>query len=189
MTRGNQLVFGRFRIDAPEQTLWKGRRRLRITPKSLALLQYLARHAGRLVTKEELLNTIWADTHVGAGVLKNCVAEVRRVLGDPPNAPRFIEAVPRRGYRFVASVGVGNLPVPLTSFVGREREFVEVTRLLGEGRLVSLWGPAGVGKTRLAIQVASYLQSEMPHGVWWIDLSPLVDPSLVEVTEDGSSFL
>ena len=178
----NQLVFGRFRIDASEQTLWKGRRRLRITPKSLALLQYLARHAGRLIAKEELLDAIWADTHVGPGVLKNCVAEIRHALGDSANAPRFIEAVPRRGYRFVALVGIGNLPVPLTSFVGRDQELAEVTRLLGDGRLVSIWGPAGVGKTRLAIQVASHLQSEVPHGVWWIDLSPLVDPSLVAHT-------
>lgn len=72
-----------------------------------------------------------------------------------------------------------NLPTPLTSFVGRERESAELKSLLGRGRLVTLTGIGGVGKTRLALAVA---RDGLPHftdGVWWIDLAPLVDPSLV----------
>lgn len=178
----NLIVFGSFRIDASAQTLWNGTRRLKITTKSLALLQYLVRNAGRVVTKEELLDVIWSDTHVNVGIIKTCVAEIRRVLGDNAESPRFIEAVRRRGYRFIASVGVGDLPVPLTSFVGRESELPRLRHLLEYGRLVTLRGPAGVGKTRLAIEVASRIITDMPYGVWWVDLSPVVDPGLLPQT-------
>jgi non-specific serine/threonine protein kinase len=174
-----ELVFGSFRIDIPEQLLWKGAVRLKITPKSFAVLTYLAQRAGTLVTKEELHGAIWTDTHVGASSLKTCIAEIRRVLGDTAEAPDFIEAVPRRGYRFIALVGVSNLPAPLTSFVGRAGERSGVTHLLDEGRLVTIWGPAGVGKTRLAMEIARDLMPAMPHGVWWVDLSPLFDSNLV----------
>src|SRR2546428_5652711 len=102
------LVFGPFQIDPTERCLRKGGERLTVTPKGLALLEYLVRRAGGLVTKQELLEAIWPDTHVSEGVLKARVAELRRVLGDTADAPRFIQAARGRGYRFVASVGVGD---------------------------------------------------------------------------------
>lgn len=177
-----ELVFGPFRISVSEQVLWRGPERLKITPKSLAVLQHLVQRAGTVVSKAELYDAVWTDTHVEAGSLKTCVAKIRRVLGDTADASRFIEAVPGRGYRFIAPVGISNLPVSLTSFVGRSAERAGVKRLLGEGRLVTVWGPAGVGKTRLAIEVARDLLSEMPHGVWWIDFSPISEPDLIAPT-------
>src|SRR5688500_16167234 len=73
-----------------------------------------------------------------------------------------------------------NLPAPLSSFVGREREIAEVTRVLAGGaRLVTLTGPGGAGKTRLALQVAARLLPAFPDGVWVADLAPLTDAALV----------
>ena len=72
-----------------------------------------------------------------------------------------------------------NLPVPVTSFVGRARETAEVTRLLGTTRLLMLTGPGGVGKTRLALQVAADIVDTFPDGVWLVELAPLADPALV----------
>ncbi len=72
-----------------------------------------------------------------------------------------------------------NLPVQLTSFIGREKERVEVKRLLGVNRLVTLVGSGGSGKTRLALEVASDLSGEYPQGVWFADLSGLNDPAMV----------
>ena len=74
---------------------------------------------------------------------------------------------------------VDNLPLELSSFVGRERELAEVERLLGGTRLVTLSGPGGAGKTRLALAVAQDLVEEFRDGVWLVELAPLSDPDLV----------
>jgi predicted ATPase/class 3 adenylate cyclase len=72
-----------------------------------------------------------------------------------------------------------NLPPQRTSFVGREREVAEVTSLLAETRLLTLTGPGGTGKTRLALKVAADLLDRFSDGVFFADLSPIVDPALV----------
>jgi predicted ATPase/DNA-binding CsgD family transcriptional regulator len=72
-----------------------------------------------------------------------------------------------------------NLPAPPTSFVGRERELTEVGRLLVDHRLVTLTGPGGCGKTRLALRVASGVLERFPDGAWWVGVASLRDPELV----------
>ncbi|MGH9198551.1 MAG: ATP-binding protein, partial [Acidimicrobiia bacterium] len=72
-----------------------------------------------------------------------------------------------------------NLPLQLTSFVGRENEIAQVTSLLDSARLVTITGAGGCGKTRLALQVAAELLEEYPDGVWLVDLAPISDPDLV----------
>jgi non-specific serine/threonine protein kinase len=76
-----------------------------------------------------------------------------------------------------------NLPsLELTSFIGREREMREVSGLLADARLVTLMGPGGTGKTRLALQTAADLSEQFPHGVWLVELAPLSDPASVVQT-------
>ncbi len=72
-----------------------------------------------------------------------------------------------------------NIPVPLTSFVGRDKEVQEIIRLLSTVRLLALTGPGGVGKTRLAIQAADKVQSKFKDGVRWVELASLSDPDLL----------
>jgi predicted ATPase/class 3 adenylate cyclase len=72
-----------------------------------------------------------------------------------------------------------NLPVPSTPFLGRERELAEVVGLLGGTRLLTLTGPGGTGKTRLAAQAAGLASDGYPDGVWWVPLAALRDPALV----------
>ncbi|MFZ6031333.1 MAG: tetratricopeptide repeat protein [Chloroflexota bacterium] len=74
---------------------------------------------------------------------------------------------------------VHNLPVQLTSFVGREKELAEARRLLETARLLTLSGVGGTGKTRLAIQMGHVLLDVFPDGVWLVELAPLADPALV----------
>jgi predicted ATPase len=75
-----------------------------------------------------------------------------------------------------------NLPRPASSFVGRGREVAQLTTLLRDARLVTLTGPGGSGKTRLAIEAASELVGEVLHGVFWVGLATVRDPDLVEPT-------
>jgi hypothetical protein len=72
-----------------------------------------------------------------------------------------------------------NLPAPLTSFVGRERELAEVGRLLDSTRLLTLTGAGGVGKTRLSLQVGAALQQAFADGMWLVELAALAEPTLV----------
>jgi predicted ATPase/DNA-binding SARP family transcriptional activator len=75
-----------------------------------------------------------------------------------------------------------NLPVPLTDLVGRAEAVAEVRRLLGSGRLVTLIGPGGVGKTRLAVETAAQLVDRFPDGVWLVELAGLGRPGNQDVT-------
>src|SRR5207244_3598104 len=72
-----------------------------------------------------------------------------------------------------------NLPLQVTSFVGRERELAEVKKLLANSRLLTLLGVGGIGKTRLSLQVAADLMDDYPDGVWFVELAPLTDALLV----------
>jgi len=75
-----------------------------------------------------------------------------------------------------------NIPIPLTSFIGREKVLKDVAELLSKSRLVTLTGSGGVGKTRLATQVTADVLQQFPHGVWFLDLAPLNDPALLPNT-------
>jgi predicted ATPase/DNA-binding SARP family transcriptional activator len=75
-----------------------------------------------------------------------------------------------------------NIPIPLTSFIGREKELKEVAGLISKSRLVTLTGSGGVGKTRLAIQVVADVLERFPDGVWFLDLAPLNNAELVPST-------
>jgi len=82
-----------------------------------------------------------------------------------------------------APLAPNNLPVQLTNFIGREAELAEVRQLLrGGARLVTLTGPGGTGKTRLALEAAVGLLAAFPDGVWWVELAPLTDPALIAQT-------
>ena len=72
-----------------------------------------------------------------------------------------------------------NVPAEISTFIGRETELAEVMRLLGGSRLLTLTGPGGAGKTRLALAAATELIGAFDDGPWVVDLAPLIDPSLV----------
>jgi predicted ATPase/class 3 adenylate cyclase/DNA-binding CsgD family transcriptional regulator len=80
------------------------------------------------------------------------------------------------------SVGAHNLPVQLTSFVGRDRQIKDLRQLLADNRLVTLTGAGGAGKTRLAVEIAARIAPEFRDGVWCVDLAPVTHPGVVPVT-------
>jgi non-specific serine/threonine protein kinase len=83
------------------------------------------------------------------------------------------------GFSRAAERPADNLPLGLSSFIGREREIAEVQGLIAATRLLTLCGPGGAGKTRLALAVAAGLVEKFEDGVWWVELAPLSDPELV----------
>jgi predicted ATPase/class 3 adenylate cyclase/DNA-binding CsgD family transcriptional regulator len=80
------------------------------------------------------------------------------------------------------SVDLHHLPKHITTFVGRTAQIAEVRELLGQDRLVTLTGAGGIGKTRLAVQVATQIAAEFADGAWCVDLAPITDSGLVPVT-------
>jgi len=98
------FTFGEFRLDAVSGHLYRGDDAVPLTPKAFAVLHHLVSHAGRLISKAELIETVWPGVFVGDAVLKSSVREVRKALGDDPQQPRYIETAHRRGYRLIATV-------------------------------------------------------------------------------------
>ena len=98
------LEFGDIRVDLRLQTVTRAGEPVALEPKTYEVLQYLLAHRERLVTKEELLDTVWKDVFVTPNVLTRAIAQLRRGLGDDAHEPSYIETVARRGYRFVATV-------------------------------------------------------------------------------------
>jgi predicted ATPase/class 3 adenylate cyclase len=92
------------------------------------------------------------------------------------NAPEIPQDFPALE---TSSAHPNNLPVQLTSFIGREKEIADIVELLSEHRLVTLTGSGGVGKTRLSVQAVGEMLVEFPYGIWLVDLTPLSDPDLV----------
>jgi DNA-binding winged helix-turn-helix (wHTH) protein len=155
------LVFSTFCLDLDNERLQNGTDVVKLKPKAFAVLRYLVERPRVLVTKDELMNALWGETHVGDGVLKTQLNELRRALGDDVHSPSFIETVSRRGYRFVAEVKRARHATrpqggaaPRTIMVGREPELELLgeaweSSLRGERRIVFMTGEAGLGKSFL----------------------------------------
>jgi DNA-binding winged helix-turn-helix (wHTH) protein len=158
------LIFKPFCLDVGNERLWGGQEALHLTHKAFAVLLYLTEHAGQLVTKDELLEVVWSQTHVSEAALAVCIREIRQAVGDNPRTPRFIETVHGRGYRFMAPVTVADRlpasppplvpPSPPPLLVGREGECAQMQRWLakavqGERQVGFVTGEPGIGKTTL----------------------------------------
>jgi TolB-like protein/cytochrome c-type biogenesis protein CcmH/NrfG len=103
------LTFGRYRLE-PRGGLMSGTRPVRLTPKALALLCYMAGRPGEVITKEELFAAVWPEVTVGDAALVTCIQELRKALGDDARRPHYIETLHRRGYRFIGKLAAGRLP-------------------------------------------------------------------------------
>src|SRR5262245_50365155 len=110
--RENRLYeFGDFQLDASARLLSRRGATVPLTPKAMDLLLALVEQPGHLLDKETLYKAVWRDTFVEDNNLADSIFKLRRALEDGEKAPRFIETIPKRGYRFVAEVRtVGALP-------------------------------------------------------------------------------
>lgn len=93
---------GEFSFDTEQNILLHEGKPISLTPKMLELLRVLVENHGRILKKDDLLETVWADSFVEEGNLKFTINQLRKVLGDDAHNPQYIETIPRRGYRFIA---------------------------------------------------------------------------------------
>jgi non-specific serine/threonine protein kinase len=158
---------------------------------AIAYAQRLLRHDPLREDTYRALMRLHAACGDRAGVLRvyhTCASVLERELGVEPSAAtrdayeHALKAEVLERPVLVSQPATTNLPAQLTSFVGRERELAELTRLLSSTHLLTLTGPGGTGKTRLALEMAMNLLGEYPHGVWLVELAPLADPTLVAQT-------
>lgn len=158
--------FESYVLDTSNACLWRGGVQILLPPKPFEVLRYLVEHPGRLVTHDELLDALWPETYVQPQVLRTYVLELRKVLGDEADRPRFIQTQPKRGYRFVATVteraaAETSAPAALAAsagtpagIVGRDAELARLRSTLreldrSERRIVFITGETGIGKTAL----------------------------------------
>lgn len=107
--------FDEFRLDAEKKCLWHSDTLVSLTPKALETLLVLIKHRGDVVSKDDLLNEVWADTFVEESTLSQNILTLRKTLGAFEKDKQFIVTVPRRGFRFIAEV---------KEFVGDEAVFI-----------------------------------------------------------------
>src|SRR5215469_2254690 len=98
--------FAEFELNEADFCLSRAGQRIPLEPKALRVLTLLVSRAGRLVEKQELLESVWPNTFVEENTLTRTVGILRRELGDDSRNPKLIETVPTRGYRFIAPVEV-----------------------------------------------------------------------------------
>jgi DNA-binding winged helix-turn-helix (wHTH) protein len=102
------LRIGDWRVDPDLDEVSRGGQTIRLEPRTMRLLLYLAAHGGRVVDVQHLLDEVWPNVIVTQGSVYQAVAELRRTLGDDSEHPSYIENLPRRGYRLIAQVAPWN---------------------------------------------------------------------------------
>jgi DNA-binding winged helix-turn-helix (wHTH) protein/tetratricopeptide (TPR) repeat protein len=170
----NQIEFGPFRLDPDNALLKRGNQSLELAPKAFAVLCHLAQRPGQLITKNDLLDAVWGHRFVSESVLKTAINAIRGALTDNPRQPTYIETVARRGYRFIATIGVSVLSAELAPAAARPRLIGRAAALAalaahleavgrGDKRVVLVAGEAGIGKSTL---IERFAQQAWAAGMW-----------------------
>ncbi len=166
-----------------------------LPPRLMAVLTCLVDEAGATVSRQTFGEKVWAPSIVTDDALNRSILKLRKALGDQDSPHRFIETVPRRGYRLVAQVrpylpepadapapkASNNLPPQRSSFIGRGLEVEHVLSMMDAAPLVTLTGVGGVGKTRLSLAVAGQAleQGGFRDGGFFVELSAHEDAAMV----------
>ena len=197
--------FDSFELRPAQRLLLGDGAPLAVGARAYDLLLVLIEHRDRVVSHEELLNVVWPRLVVDENNLRQHVSSLRKLLG-----AHAVLTVPGRGYRFgrmldesitalpaktptsavpadlPRSVAVNNLPANKPTLIGREEDLAAVLALLRRTHLLTLVGAGGVGKTRMALEVADIVTPDFPDGVCIVELAPVTDASLVIGTVAGA---
>lgn len=189
-------TFASYRLVPSRRLLLSGPRTLKLGGRAFEVLLALIERRERTVPKRELVDLVWPRLVVEENNLQVQVTALRKLLGHDA-----IATIPGRGYRFALPVAIEgdgppehttdivgdarvvnprtNLPNWLPPLFGRDEAISALLMSLDQHALVTVAGPAGVGKSRLAQRAATLRSPYAPGGVWWIDLCALTDPGLL----------
>lgn len=179
----SRYVFGDFELRPSERQVLIDGAPVALGSRAFDLLMALIERRARVVPVGELFELVWPGRVVEENNIRQQVAALRKALG--PNA---VLTVPGRGYRFglepSAPAGTvsrvsDNLPGSVSPLVGRDDDLSALQAAVPTAPLLTLVGVGGVGKTRLALEVARLLRGRFADGIWLIELGPLADPALV----------
>jgi predicted ATPase/DNA-binding winged helix-turn-helix (wHTH) protein len=196
------IAFGRFQVWPDRRDLLADHEPIKLGGRAFDVLMALIEVPGAVVSRDALKARAWPNRTVEDNNLAAQIVALRKALG-PEHG--LIRTVAGRGYQFtgetrilpaatdeapeVATVEAAkaiqaptNLPEQMTELIGREKELAEVVALLAADRFVSLTGPGGIGKTRLALAAARQLLPGFADGVWIAEFSAIADPGLVATT-------
>lgn len=183
----NVLRFGRFRLLLNERALFEEDKPVRIGGRALEILIALIERPGQLLSQDDLMKRVWPNVFVQPSNLTVQIAALRRALKDGQDGARWIVNTVGRGYAFAGPLvrertrayvadppggnSLGNLPSSLAPLIGRDACVVNLKEALSLGRLITVVGPAGVGKTALALAAAHEAASDLNRDACFIDLT------------------
>jgi DNA-binding winged helix-turn-helix (wHTH) protein len=187
------VEFGRFQVVRDRRELLADGQPVELGGRAFDTLVALIDARGTVLGKDELMSRVWPDRVVEENNLAAQISTLRKAFGADRD---LIQTVAGRGYQFTGEVRKasaaarllrrsGNLPEPLSELIGRETAMAEVKGLVTAHGLVTLTGGGGIGKTRLAVEVARELRPRFADGAWLAELGPLTDPELVPITVAG----
>jgi predicted ATPase/DNA-binding winged helix-turn-helix (wHTH) protein len=193
--RATVYCFGEYRFIPDRQLLLHGDVPVRVGARALELLHAFVQRPGDVLSKEELIRLVWPSIFVHDNNLKVNIAGLRRALARDRSRNDFIATIPGRGYRFVAPLRVlapgeettlpdavrsmtGELP-PVPTLIGRDDDVAELADALGDAGLLTIVGPAGVGKTSVAIALARHVAERLIRDVCFVDLAAIEAPQFV----------
>ncbi|MCB4859657.1 winged helix-turn-helix domain-containing protein [Sphingobium sp. PNB] len=206
MIQGERTVFGPFCLSPAERLLTRDGEPVEIGGRSFDLLVALTEQPGQVLSKRELLQRVWADVVVEDGSLRFHMAGLRKLLGDGADGARYIATQVGVGYAFVApleklgpagdpvssivsgindisswsSASAPNLPPRIPRLIGRERDVELLIDRVSDTPLFTIVGPAGVGKTSLAVEIGHELVAEFHDQVAFVDFGMLENPAVVQ---------
>lgn len=198
------LRFGRCQLLVESGELTVDGVPVQLGRRALEVLLVLIGARGQLVSKDEILSRAWPGRVVEENTLQVHMSALRKALGEDAS---FLQTLSGRGYRFIGDIteeeadaesgeleaaefaeslaglpNPTNLLEPVSDLIGRDVEVGEIGDLTRVHRLISLVGTGGIGKTRLALEVARLRLPDFADGVWLAELGPLSDPELVPIT-------
>lgn len=204
-----RIGFGPFCLSPGERLLTRDGEPVEIGGRSFDLLVVLTEQPGRVLSKRELLKRVWTDVVVEDGSLRFHMAGLRKLLGDGEDGARYIATQVGVGYAFVAPVerqgaadasvpptveelsarsvaAASNIPARLPHLIGREHDVEFLEERVKNIPLFTIVGPAGVGKTTLAIEMGHQLAPQFDDRVVFVDFGMLENPSLVPAMTAGA---